>query len=211
MSTVDFSNRNIKVLIKETESPFVTDSKFINARPILVVSSTSWTQDEDFSVLFSALAHYDEYKDDLPVLYMVITGKGPMKQYYEQEFEKLDLKRVKLYFAWLDFQDYAKLLACADFGISLHTSSSGLDLPMKIVDMMGAGIPVFAFDFNCISEIIRHRENGFIFQSDKILAELIVEFVNTPDRESLFHAEVAKFQKRGWNQAWDEILLPNMY
>ncbi|KAJ1827846.1 mannosyltransferase, partial [Coemansia sp. RSA 2599] len=148
-------------------------------RPMLLVSSTSWTADEDFSVLLEALKMYDQAASEarnggsrLPSLAVLITGKGPQRAFYEQQICRLRLKSVCIATAWLPAEDYPLLLGSADLGISLHTSSSGLDLPMKVVDMLGCGTPVCAYGFSCIRELVNER-NGMVFGSAAELAQQI--------------------------------------
>ena len=138
-------------------------------RPAIVLSSTSWTEDENFDLLLNALQHYDrsvtnqhnlaydqanQAEDRLPNLVCVITGKGPLKGYYEDRIGKLKLEHVEFVLPWLSAEDYAKMVASCDLGISLHTSSSGVDLPMKVVDLFGCGVPTLAHRYKAISELV---------------------------------------------------------
>lgn len=79
---------------------------------------------------------------------------------------------------WLEVADYPKMLASADLGICLHYSSSGLDLPMKVIDMYGSGLPVLAIKYNCISEMVTEGITGHIFDSESELFQLLKDFVN---------------------------------
>lgn len=85
---------------------------------------------------------------NLPDLICVITGKGPLKEYYCNKYKEENWQNVKIITPWLEIEDYPLMLASADIGISLHTSSSGFDLPMKVVDMFGCNLPVCAYEFN---------------------------------------------------------------
>ncbi|OAD77283.1 glycosyltransferase family 33 protein [Phycomyces blakesleeanus NRRL 1555(-)] len=143
-------------------------------RPKLIVSSTSWTEDEDFGLLLKAVEIYEEKakKDKgYPKLLFVITGKGPLKSVYEERISRMKLQKTRVVTVWLESNDYPLLLGSADLGISLHTSSSGMDLPMKVVDMFGCGLPVCAVDFECLHELVEDGKNGLVFQTGEELAE----------------------------------------
>lgn len=158
--------------------PFV---RLRSGRPALVVSSTSWTPDEDFSILLDALTECEEmigvYEASrqaaaFPHVLLLITGAGPLRERYEQQFEATALHKFHLRTLWLSAEDYALLLGSADLGLCLHRSSSGLDLPMKVADMFGSGLPVCAFDYGpTLGEQVRHGENGMRFATSTELAQ----------------------------------------
>ena len=70
---------------------------------------------------------------ELPKLLIAVTGKGPQKAFYEEQMQQLSLQHVAFRTLWLEASDYPLLLGSADLGVCLHTSSSGLDLPMKVM------------------------------------------------------------------------------
>jgi len=186
--------------------------------PGFLVSSTSWTEDEDFSILLSALDEYEVTREtnqsEYPPLMCVITGKGPLKEYYLEIIKSKQWKHVIVCTPWLQAEDYPKLIACADLGVCLHTSSSGLDLPMKVVDMFGCGLPVCAINYNCLAELVRHNENGLVFDSAEMLtAHLLDWFHNYPNSKSqhqVFRENLLSFQNVRWHSAWLTTAWPHL-
>ncbi|XP_064170731.1 chitobiosyldiphosphodolichol beta-mannosyltransferase [Anguilla rostrata] len=186
-----------------------------DGRPALLLSSTSWTEDEDFSILLKALEEYEEFVEggaSLPPLVCVITGKGPQKEHYRALIDTLQLKHVQICTPWLEAEDYPILLGSADLGVCLHKSSSGLDLPMKVVDMFGCCLPVCAIHFQCLHELVKHEENGLIFKDSQELAEqlktLLSEFPGTEGRLARFRRNLRTNEQLRWDESWDRTVLP---
>ena len=130
---------------------------------------------------------------------------------------------------WLDAADYPTLLGCADVGVSLHSSSSGVDLPMKVVDMFGAGTPALAAGFSCVGELVAHGANGLVFDGPAELATALVDtlaglghrgrvappapggalgYGDEPPVLTAMRATVADARVEGWEEAWERVVRP---
>lgn len=198
--------------LSETK-PYVAEIE--NGQLKLLVSSTSWTPDEDFSLLLDALVEYSKLAmhshPHLPRLLAIITGKGPQKAYFGEKIkqleaeQKLEMAMVKT--AWLAFEDYTKLLGAADLGISLHMSSSGVDLPMKVVDMFGAGLPVIGWsNFEAWPELVVEDVNGRGFTSAAELEAVLIDLFGGDNTQlKTLQQGAINERKRRWSDEWDPV------
>lgn len=184
-------------------------------RTKLLVSSTSWTPDEDFSILLDALVQYSDLAMTshpyLPEIIAVITGKGPLKDHFLDQIQLLKsqdkLEMVTFRTAWLSTEEYASLLSIADLGVSLHKSSSGVDLPMKVVDMFGAGLPVAGWgDFEAWSELVKDGVNGRSFTNASGLQTILMDLFGGDGKELQLLKEGAMREgTRRWDDEWDPV------
>ncbi|RAK77840.1 chitobiosyldiphosphodolichol beta-1,4 mannosyltransferase [Aspergillus fijiensis CBS 313.89] len=192
----------------------------------VLVSSTSWTADEDFSVLIDALCRYSalarqqqsggggggggEEPTELPAILAIITGKGPQKEMYLRRIRELEaagkLEHVTIRTAWLSMEDYARLLASASLGVSLHTSSSGVDLPMKVVDMFGAGLPVVGWNrFEAWPELVTEGVNGRGSGSAEELVGHLVELFGDDAKLERLRDGARQESSRRWDDEWNPV------
>jgi beta-1,4-mannosyltransferase len=191
-----------------------------------VVCPTSWTEDEDFDVIIDAVVRLEHRirgweaasRDRrFPDLVVLVTGDGERRAEFERRFAGLPARRIHLRARWLEPDDYPRVVGSADLGLCLHRSSSGLDIPMKIADLFGAGVPVLALDYGaCLAERVRHGDNGLLFSTAEQLADIVFDlFENYPaDQKRLerLRAGARKSSRPTWEEGWTRearpVLLP---
>jgi beta-1,4-mannosyltransferase len=84
---------------------------------------------------------------------------------------------------------------------------------MKILDMFGSGLPVCALDYGgAIGELVRDRENGFLFRSAEGLAELLLScfeaFPKQTPKLAAVRANVAAERAVDWRSNWNRVARP---
>lgn len=182
----------------------------VNESDWIVVTSTSFTADEKLDMLLEAALRFDaalgKAKKQHRVVF-VVTGKGDMREQFEKKASLLKLKHCTIFTTYFEsFVDYATMLGSADVGLSFHASSSGFDLPMKVVDMFGCGLPVCSISYPCIGELVKPGVNGLIFHDASELSDQLMQLlVLQPESLVKFRSGV-KMEK--WDANWNQQCFP---
>jgi beta-1,4-mannosyltransferase len=191
-----------------------------------IVCPTSWTEDEDFDLVIDAVPRLEEKIRGweaaspgrrFPDVVILVTGDGARRSEFERRFAGLPARRVQMRARWLEPDDYPRVVGSADLGLCLHRSSSGLDIPMKVADLFGAGVPVCALDYGaCLAERVRHGDNGILFSTARQLADVLFDLFETfpGDQKGLDRLRngARKSARPTWEEGWAReakpVLLP---
>jgi beta-1,4-mannosyltransferase len=200
-------------------------------RPPIVVCPTSWTPDEDFDLLLEALERAERELTrghaargggppptagvESTALIVFLTGRGPMRESFEQRAARRQFRAIAVRTLWLEPADYPTLVGMADVGLCLHQSSSGLDLPMKLADLRGAGVPVATYDYApVLGEVMTAGREGITFRDPGDLARLFIGAATgaPPEGVAASRAWLAANPPERWEAQWTAsarpVLLP---
>tara|TARA_R110002049_G_scaffold49753_2_gene141919 strand:- start:1174 stop:1821 length:648 start_codon:yes stop_codon:yes gene_type:complete len=173
----------------------------LDAASIWIVHPHSWSSDESPEWTLDLL---DRIGIDVNVQFM-ITGDGPRREAFARQLQENGIPERAVTLAFLPPEGYVDLLANADWGLCPHTSSSGLDLPMKLADMRGAGLPALVYRYGpVLDEIFAEPDDGVFFRSIDELEARVRSIASgdllppTPGRGS------------HWEEQWDKIVLPRL-
>jgi beta-1,4-mannosyltransferase len=179
-----------------------------------IVCPTGWTEDEDFDLAIEAVQRLEERVRGweagdrarrFPDVVILVTGDGRRRAEFERRFAGLPAHRVQLRTRWLEPEDYPRIVGSADLGLCLHRSSSGMDIPMKVADLFGAGVPVCALDYGvCLAERVRHGDNGLLFASGRQLAEVLFDLFETFPADAALLDRLRAGAGRSARPTWDE-------
>lgn len=180
----------------------------------VLVTATSYTPDENLYMLVDAAKKYDSDSDStLPSLTIVITGRGPLYDEIRDFITETKFKRVTFKQHWFSMQNYRKILRLADLSVSLHESSSGYDLPMKILDYFSAGLPVIALDFLALDELVINGKNGVVVDRNADALATGIRKVLAVDEDGFCKLQMLQKgtqveTRMIWSQNWDQYVAP---
>jgi beta-1,4-mannosyltransferase len=157
-------------------------------RPAVVVAPSGWSADDDFDLLLERRAEV------------------------EARLRRTSWRRIEVRTAWYSPEEYPEALASADLGLSLHASAGGLDVPIKLCELLACGVPVLCLDYGpAVRERIRDGVNGRLFASATELADLLDELLGgfpvAPSLERL-RAGVRAEPRESWESSWQRSVLP---
>jgi beta-1,4-mannosyltransferase len=104
-------------------------------------------------------------------------------------------------------------IAKADAGLCLHQSASGLDLPLVLSDLLGAGVPACVYDYApVLTEVLTNGHEGVRFGEPGELTTLFVAVATrdaSPDSPlARSRAWLASNHPETWEDHWQQAMAP---
>ena len=177
---------------------------------LLALSPTSWGRDEDLDQLLAAAEILAVILPGpaRPIL-LLASGDGEGRRAFEARAGSIRASRVAVRTIFVPGDAYCLLVRSADVGISLHRPSAGLDPPMKIADLLGAGIPVLELRGGPRpSSLVVPGENGLAFHGPAELAGALAELASNHATLAALAEGARRSGRPSFGRAWASEVAP---
>ena len=106
-------------------------------------------------------------------------ASGKCQKEFEENIKKIRIQKVAFKFYPFQYDVYPAALFACDVGIYFPESSFTFEISPRVLELTVSGIPIIAFHFGCVNEIVKDDVNGIIIDKyDELGPKLKEIFVN---------------------------------
>lgn len=186
--------------------------------PLIVIAPMGWSRDDDLPLLAEALqllsqrlAHADGPAERR--MRLLVSGNGPLRAEWAPRLRAMSGSVIEVETPDVPAEQYPDLLSSSHLGLSIHRSSSGLDLPMKVVEFLTVGIPSFVLEDSApLDEIaplgcgvVRYRTAGDLTE---LLQRALEGGAGEPEDLEQLSERAAAHHPESWDDRWVEAMVP---
>lgn len=151
----------------------------------------------------------------IPQIKFCLIGKGPYEQELKQLVHKLNLKQQVEFLGYIpDHRQVENRIASAAVGLAMYEGLRRNFVyytdPGKVINYLGAGVPVFITNVPYIAKVIERAGCGIIvpYKKEKFAEELI-RFLLDEEKMKSYRLNALKFaQKYDWDKIFFQALSP---
>lgn len=106
---------------------------------------------------------FNDFYSKIPNSKLLIVGDGPERKNLQESLKEKNLLHAAEFTGNVEREDIPSLLASMNVAVAPYPKLENFYFsPLKVYEYMMAGIPVVASNIGQLSQLIRHRENGFL-------------------------------------------------
>ncbi len=125
---------------------------------IMHVGRVAWEKNLDL-----VIDGFARLVEDEPAARLLIVGEGPAKKHYMKKVREREIADRVIFTGFVPDSELPQFYAACDvFAIASKFETQGL----AALEAMATGKPVAGIDFRAVAELIRPRENGFLFDEN---------------------------------------------
>lgn len=148
----------------------------IDSNKHVILSVGRVAREKSLDVLIQAMP---KLLEQIQEAILVIVGDGPVKEELIALSHSLHVEEHVLFTGAKPWDEIGKYYQLGDVFVSASvTETQGL----TFIEAMAAGIPVIAKKDECIKDIIKHGENGLLFQNNDELSSLLINIFKDSEK-----------------------------